>query len=327
MRLLPLLVLATPTLQLRPAPRRARSLVARRAKGFAAGATKKKAKKKTAVVKAPPKAPQAPQPPALDKWGLPVEPEDEDAPRFLGDRKKSLAAPLPVAEAPELAHAAVHPVDLDDARLRVLHADPPVYRVEGFLTPAECADLIALTQTGRCREMPKAAGTFSQGEALRRTSTTWYARFREPAALALLRGARKLFRDVPFAHFEELQIARYLPGEQFKWHEDAVPPQLLRPGDGGQRVATLLVYLSGDGDPARGGATAFRDLGVEPPLAVLPKAGDALLFFPALHPSGRPDDRTVHSAQPAAAEKWVSQLWLHERPYPTCILEDNPHPE
>ena len=94
-----------------------------------------------------------------------------------------------------------------------------------------------------------------------------------------------------------------------------------------QRVATLLVYLSGDGDEAQGGATCFRDLGAPPPLRVAPVAGDALLFFPAFHPSGRPDDRTVHAAEPAKAEKWVSQLWLHEGPYPPCILDDNPHLE
>ena len=233
-----------------------------------------------------------------------AEPEDEDAPRDLGARKVSLEAP-PVAVAAAgaaLAHAKAHPVDLGDPRLAVLHLDPPVYRVQGFLSTEECAALIALTASGRCREMPKAAGTFAAGEAPRRTSTTWYARYREPACAPLLRRARALFRGVPFAHFEELQLARYLPGERFRWHEDAVPPSLLRGGDGGQRVATLLVYLSGDGDEAQGGATCFRDLGAPPPLRVAPVAGDALLFFPAFHPSGRPDDRTVHAAEPAKSE-------------------------
>lgn len=92
-------------------------------------------------------------------------------------------------------------------------------------------------------------------------------------------------------------------------------------------MSTLLVYLTGDGDAANGGATCFRDLGAPPPLRVRPAAGDALLFFPALYPSSRPDDRTVHAGEPAgAAEKWVSQLWLHEGDYPTVILDDNPRP-
>ena len=98
----------------------------------------------------------------------------------------------------------------------MLHLDPPVYRVRGLLSPEECGALIGLTATGRCREMPKAAGTFAAGEAVRRTSTTWYARFAEAPVVPLLRRASALFRGVSLDHFEELQIARYLPGEQFR---------------------------------------------------------------------------------------------------------------
>lgn len=60
---------------------------------------------------------------------------------------------------------------------------------------------------------------------------------------------------------------RYRPGEKFTWHLDALPPTPELPGKGGQRIATLLVYLTElpEGD---GGATAFRDLG---PLRVRPR--------------------------------------------------------
>ena len=53
--------------------------------------------------------------------------------------------------------------------------------------------------------------------------------------------------------------------------------------NGFQRRATLLVYLN---DVAAGGATRFEHLG----FAVQPRAGDALLFFPALA-DGSPDAR------------------------------------
>ena len=301
-----------------PIPRRPPTTL--RAKGFASTSTKKKPKK---AKKKPPPTPSLDLP-SLDSWGLPPpEPYDEDRP--VPCQKRSLDAPTSVAAAGDaLAARRVHPVDLDDDRLEVLHLDPPVYRVRGLLSPEECGDLIALTATGRCREMAKDAGTFSSGEAARRTSTTWYARFREAAVAPLIARASTLFAGVSPDHFEELQIARYLPGEQFKWHEDAVPPPLLGEDDGGQRLATLLVYLTGDGGDASGGATCFRDLGPAPPLAVKPVAGDALLFFPAFFPSATPDGRTVHRAAPAVAEKWVSQLWLHEATYPTVILDDNP---
>ena len=51
-------------------------------------------------------------------------------------------------------------------------------------------------------------------------------------------------------------------------------------------------------------------------LAVAPKKGRALLFFPSLA-DGTPDERTLHAGEPTAAgeEKWVAQLWLHEGAY------------
>lgn len=60
---------------------------------------------------------------------------------------------------------------------------------------------------------------------------------------------------------------RYRPGEKFTWHLDALPPAPDLASRGGQRTATLLVYLT-DMPEGDGGATAFRDLG---PLRVRPR--------------------------------------------------------
>ena len=128
--------------------------------------------------------------------------------------------------------------------------------------------------------------------------------------LSPLRGARANMRS---------QLVRYQPGQHFSWHYDAVPPTMLL--NGGQRLATLLVYLN---DVPSGGRTSFRDLraggtdeqGKPLRLAVAPKKGRALLFFPSLA-DGTPDERTLHAGEPTAAgeEKWVAQLWLHEGAY------------
>ena len=54
-------------------------------------------------------------------------------------------------------------------------------------------------------------------------------------------------------------------------------------GSGGQRLATTLVYLNDlEDDAGQAGATVFRDLGV----AVRPKQGMALLFFPSFAGDG-----------------------------------------
>ena len=61
-------------------------------------------------------------------------------------------------------------------------------------------------------------------------------------------------------NFEEPQVVRYRTGEEFSWHYDEIPhTQLQQDGSGGQRIATLLVYLNSIED-SRGGGTVFRDL-------------------------------------------------------------------
>ena len=54
---------------------------------------------------------------------------------------------------------------------------------------------------------------------------------------------------------------RYRRNEKFTWHLDALSPEAATdPSGAGQRVATLLVYLT-DLKEDEGGATMFRDLG------------------------------------------------------------------
>lgn len=56
-------------------------------------------------------------------------------------------------------------------------------------------------------------------------------------------------------------LYRYRRNEKFTWHLDALSPAESAPEVGGQRTATLLVYLTelAAGD---GGSTVFRDLQV-----------------------------------------------------------------
>ena len=60
--------------------------------------------------------------------------------------------------------------------------------------------------------------------------------------------------------WEEPQTVRYKRNEKFTWHLDALAPSDDLNKRGGQRVATLLVYLT-DLTEKEGGATIFRDLG------------------------------------------------------------------
>jgi hypothetical protein len=121
---------------------------------------------------------------------------------------------------------------------------------------------------------------------------------------------------------EEAQIVRYRTGEEFSWHYDEIPSAQL--DNGGQRIATLLVYLNSN---SKGGGTIFRDLkdsttGAD--LTMRPKEGSALLFFPAFA-NGTPDDRTLHKGEVAVEEKMIAQMWIHQKDYKPVIPKGNTH--
>lgn len=131
-----------------------------------------------------------------------------------------------------------------------------------------------------------------------------------------------LFGDTIDLHqCEEPQIVRYETGQEFSWHYDEIPKNQLE--NGGQRLATLLVYLN-DVKADGGGATVFRDLtsSTGRQLKVQPKQGTALLFFPS-YDDGMPDERTLHKGQVALDEKMIAQVWIHERDYVASVPVGN----
>jgi len=150
-----------------------------------------------------------------------------------------------------------------------------------------------------------------------------FVRYQEASTL-LTKALALLGRPGTLHSFEEPQLVWYQSGQQFSWHYDAIPPSLT--ANGGQRLATLLVYLD---DVPSGGCTAFRDLqrggtddsGRPLRLEVAPQKGKALLFFPSHPATGAVDDRTLHAGEPTPHEKWVAQLWLHERAYKPNVPE------
>ena len=112
----------------------------------------------------------------------------------------------------------------------------------------------------------------------------------------------------PVENGEGLQILQYRPGAEYKPHYDYFDPN--EPGTptilkrGGQRVATVVMYLS---EPAKGGGTTFPDVGLE----VAPKRGNAVFFsYDRPHPS----THTLHGGAPVIeGEKWIATKWLRER--------------
>jgi prolyl 4-hydroxylase len=116
----------------------------------------------------------------------------------------------------------------------------------------------------------------------------------------------------PLENGEPIQVLNYGPGAEYKPHFDYFNPA--DPGNhqvlsmGGQRIATLIMYLN---DVESGGSTVFPDIGLD----VLPKRGNAV-FFAYADAEGRLDSRTLHGGSPVAAgEKWIATKWFRQRAY------------
>ena len=220
------------------------------------------------------------------------------------------------------------------SEFRVLHMDPLVLAIDDFFTEEECDAYIAMSlEEGSDHVMQSQSPTVGKDSASRsqRTSTTWYHYYSHTPQL--MAKATKLVGLPTLHQWEEPQTVRYRKTEKFTWHLDALGPSESRPTKGGQRIATLLVYLS-NLSPTDGGATMFRDLTTPrgDRLAVLPKKGSALLFFPAAGgiPNAPFDIRTLHCGQAVQADathdKWIAQLWLCEKDYtPTAPDTQNLH--
>jgi prolyl 4-hydroxylase len=109
---------------------------------------------------------------------------------------------------------------------------------------------------------------------------------------------------------EPVQGQRYLPGQEFKPHNDWFyvtesywPEEQAR---GGQRSWTAMAYCN---PVEAGGATAFTLLGLE----IEPKPGVLLLWNNAL-PDGRPNEATLHAGLPVVSgAKYVITKWYRTR--------------
>lgn len=222
-------------------------------------------------------------------------------------------------------------------KLKLLHKSPPVLEIQNFFTPLECHEYRSISdeefqptsagsgsnsESGWESESPLRvnSATFSTLAQSKRTSTTWFCHFSQVPTL--LAKAKRLLNNLPLKQMEEAQIVRYRTGEEFSWHYDEIPKAQLE--NGGQRIATLLVYLNTN---SKGGGTVFRDLkdsttGEE--LTMRPKEGSALLFFPAFA-DGTPDDRTLHKGEVAVENKMIAQMWIHEREYTPVVPNGNTH--
>ena len=177
-----------------------------------------------------------------------------------------------------------------------------------LLSDDECDALVALA---RARLNPSTVG--DADAATRSDVRTSSGMFldRDETALGTAIDARiAALVDWPARCGEALQVLRYEKGQEYRPHHDYfTPPEgEWAPviGRGGNRVATLLIYLT---TPERGGATSFPDI----PFEVRAIKGNAVFFT---YPSPDAGSRTEHAGAPVIeGEKWVAVKWLRQNTF------------
>jgi hypothetical protein len=123
--------------------------------------------------------------------------------------------------------------------IRLVHQNPPIYEVDNFFEESLCDEYIQRAQAFGERYESQ---TFSSqyGASSVRTSNTWYLYYKQvPEMLQRIRDLTNL----PIDRYEEPQVVRYEMGQQFSWHYDALPTSIAKKS-GGQRIATVLIYLN-----------------------------------------------------------------------------------
>lgn len=200
-------------------------------------------------------------------------------------------------------------VDGGDRQVRVLQlrSAPDLIEFEALLSEVECESLIQAAHPRMSRSLTVDVKTGGQEIHPDRSSQGMFFERAETPLIAAIEARIAKMLQWPAECGENLQILRYPPGAQYLPHYDYFDPD--QPGTaellkrGGQRVATLIIYLR---EPEGGGATIFPDID----LSIAPKRGNAVFFSYAA-----PDASTLtlHGGAPVTAgEKWIATKWLRQ---------------
>jgi prolyl 4-hydroxylase len=240
---------------------------------------------------------------------------------------KSPASPAPAAMEAALIKTAPQTYQYDEApvaRGNVIHAHdrdvhvvmrcerPQVIVFADVLSPDECEQMIERSRHRLKRSTTVNPVTGREDVIRNRTSEgIWYQRGEDPFIELLERRISNLM-NWPVENGEGVQILHYGTSGEYRPHFDYFPPDqtgsAVHTAQGGQRVATLVIYLN---DVTEGGETIFPEAG----MSVAAKRGGAV-YFRYMNGQRQLDPLTLHGGAPVlGGEKWIMTKWMRERAY------------
>ena len=271
----------------------------------------------------------APRRATADRARLPRDARDER----LDDDDARLRAEEHVAYASDARSRVGLRRDGTDARqwIERISESPRAYVYRNFLTREEAeATIAAARRTMRRSEVVNEADGTSKTSDERTSSGGWVSG-EDSEVMANIERRVAAWTMLPRNRGETTQVMRYEAGQEYAAHDDYFHDEV-NVKNGGQRAATVLMYLS---DVEEGGETVFprgTPLGGAAPeksgvtqgnaceralrgdpnvLAVKPRRGDALLFF-NVHLNGEVDERARHAGCPVVrGTKWTATRWQH----------------
>ena len=183
--------------------------------------------------------------------------------------------------------------------------DPPVI-VDSVLTPDECKYIIdtatpLFTRSG-------VVGS-SVPDATRTSETAWIKKD-DPIAQKVFQKVLEL-TGKSIENCENLQVVRYQPGTYYKAHHDSCCDDSEGCQEfekaGGQRVATLLIYLNSE---FTDGQTHFPRHG---DLKLKADPGSAIFFRPLARDMNKCHPKALHAGLPiSTGTKYVCNVWVRE---------------
>ena len=198
-----------------------------------------------------------------------------------------------------------------EVRLSTVLVNPNVALVENLLSEQECDKLVQLVQSRlRRSEVVDPTSGALEISGVRRSEGGHFG-YGENAVVARLEARVAALTGMPVNHGEPLQLLHYPAGGEYEPHHDYFDPAygmgaLLR--QGGQRVATLVIYLR---EPQEGGDTYFPEL----ELSLRPRKGCGI-YFEYCNARGELDARCLHAGTPVVrGDKWIATKWFRQSPY------------
>ncbi|PSC71217.1 putative prolyl 4-hydroxylase 6 isoform B [Micractinium conductrix] len=201
---------------------------------------------------------------------------------------------------------------------------PRAFVYHNFLSNEECEHLKALAKKRLTKSTVVDNQTGKSMDSSVRTSSGTFLACGEDEVVRAIEKRISLITMIPEENGEAIQILKYVDGQKYEPHTDYFHDKYnARQENGGQRVATVLMYLA---TPEEGGETVFpyAEKKVEGEgwsecarrgLAVKAVKGNALLFY-SLKPNGVEDNASTHGSCPTlAGEKWSATRWIHVAPF------------